>query len=81
MELAEPDNLMAAARAEATRYLASSPFSLKRIKALVWEGLERDVASHMEAHHVALAECFASDDHREGVASFLERRPARFTGR
>ena len=25
-------------------------------------------------------ECFASDDHREGVASFLERRPARFTG-
>jgi enoyl-CoA hydratase/carnithine racemase len=81
MELAEPDDLMAAARAEATRYLASSPFSLRRIKALVWEGLERDVESHMVAHHAALAECFASDDHREGVASFLERRPARFTGK
>ena len=25
--------------------------------------------------------CFESDDHREGVASFLERRPANFTGR
>jgi len=28
-----------------------------------------------------MAECFRSDDHREGVASFLERRPANFTGR
>ena len=25
--------------------------------------------------------CFESEDHREGVASFLERRPANFTGR
>ena len=80
-ELAEPEALMDAARAEAARYLASSPFSLRRIKELVWKGLERDVAAHMEAHHVALSECFASEDHKEGVASFLERRPARFTGR
>ena len=28
-----------------------------------------------------LQECFHSEDHAEGVASFLERRPARFTGR
>jgi len=28
-----------------------------------------------------LLDCFASDDHREGVAASLERRPARFTGR
>jgi hypothetical protein len=28
-----------------------------------------------------MAECFASEDHKEGVASFLERRPAVFQGR
>jgi len=28
-----------------------------------------------------MSESFKSDDHREGVASFLERRPANFTGR
>jgi enoyl-CoA hydratase len=34
----------------------------------------------MQRHTKALAECFKSNDHKEGVASFLERRPARFTG-
>jgi enoyl-CoA hydratase len=80
-ELVEPDALADAARAEARRYLASSPFSLKRMKELVWRGLERDVSEHMQHHVAALQECFRSEDHKEGVASFLERRPAQFTGR
>jgi enoyl-CoA hydratase len=80
-ELVEPDKLAEAARAEARRYLASSPFSLKRMKDLVWKGLERDVSEHMASHVEALTACFRSEDHKEGVASFLERRPARFTGR
>jgi enoyl-CoA hydratase len=80
-ELVEPDALADAARAEARRYLASSPFSLKRMKELVWRGLERDVGEHMSHHVAALQECFKSEDHKEGVASFLERRPAKFTGR
>jgi 2-(1,2-epoxy-1,2-dihydrophenyl)acetyl-CoA isomerase len=29
----------------------------------------------------ALQECFKSADHKEGVAAFLERREAQFTGR
>jgi enoyl-CoA hydratase/carnithine racemase len=76
-----PEDLQDAARAEARRYLASSPFSLQRMKALVWQGLERDVAEHMAAHVEALSACFKSADHKEGVAAFLERRPAQFTGR
>ncbi len=80
-EVVAPEALAEAAIAEARRYLASSPFSLKRIKALVWQGLERDVAGHMAAHVEALTECFRSADHKEGVASFLERRPAKFVGR
>jgi enoyl-CoA hydratase len=76
-----PEALMEAARTEARRYLASSPFSLARMKTLVWRGLERDVIGHMGAHVEALSECFKSADHKEGVAAFLERRPAVFTGR
>ncbi len=77
----EPDELAEAARAEARRFLQGSPFSVTRIKQLVYEGLNRNVDDHLAAHLVALGECFASDDHREGVASFLERRAPRFTGR
>jgi 2-(1,2-epoxy-1,2-dihydrophenyl)acetyl-CoA isomerase len=40
-----------------------------------------DVRSHVGATRVALAECFASADHAEGVAAFLEKRAAQFTGR
>jgi enoyl-CoA hydratase len=80
-EVVAPEALMDAARAEARRYLASSPMSLREMKALVWRGLERDVATHMEAHVAALSGCFKSEDHKEGVASFLERRPAKFVGR
>jgi enoyl-CoA hydratase/carnithine racemase len=74
------EDLLAAAHAEAERFLQSSPMSLRLIKELVYEGFGRDLPEHMSAHTSALAGCFKSDDHREGVAAFLERRPASFTG-
>jgi enoyl-CoA hydratase len=80
-EVVEPEMLAEAALAEARRYLASSPFSIRHMKSLVWRGLERDLSVHMTAHVEALTACFRSADHREGVASFLERRPAHFVGR
>jgi enoyl-CoA hydratase/carnithine racemase len=59
---------------------AGSPHSLGLIKSLVHDGLTAPVGEHMARHTTALAACFKSDDHREGVAAFLERRPAQFTG-
>jgi enoyl-CoA hydratase len=79
-EVVEPDALLPRARELADSYLAGSPFALARIKSLAYEGLARDVDEHMRAHVAALSECFKSDDHREGVASFPERRPPAFTG-
>ena len=80
-QVVAPEALPGAARELAAAIAKGSPFSQRRIKALLYEGLGRDVSEHMAAHTVALAECFKSDDHREGVASFLERREAHFTGR
>jgi enoyl-CoA hydratase/carnithine racemase len=76
----EPGDLLAAARAEAERYLAGSPFAVSRTKRLVYEAMAGEVAGHDARTAAALRECFTSDDHREGVAAFLERREARFTG-
>lgn len=77
----EPDELMEKALEMAQAILQGSPFSQTRIKSLVYEGLGNPVDEHMKLHTKALAECFKSEDHREGVASFLEKRPPNFTGR
>ncbi len=80
-EVVAPEDLRDAALRHARSFLSGSPFAQRRIKELVLQGLSRDVPEHMRHHVDALSACFASDDHREGVASFLERRPATFTGR
>jgi enoyl-CoA hydratase len=75
-----PEECLPAARELAQGFLAGSPFSHRRMKELVYAGLARDAGAHLAAHAQALAACFRSADHREGVAAFLEKRPARFTG-
>ena len=80
-EVVPAEALADRARALAETIAAVSPHSLKLVKQLVYAGLTAPVEQHMQRHTAAMAACFASDDHREGVASFLERRPAVFTGR
>lgn len=75
-----PEELVDAARAEAERFSKASPFAVRRVKELVYEGLERGIDEHLRHHGEALQACFRSEDHREGVTAFLERREPRFTG-
>jgi len=81
LDVVEPDDLMNRAVALASRIALGSPHSHRLIKSLTYEGLTSSVPEHMERHTAAMSASFKSDDHREGVAAFLERRPAHFTGR
>jgi enoyl-CoA hydratase len=81
LDVVAPDELAERTAQLAAAVAAGSPHSARLIKQLVYAGSTAPVAEHMERHTTALAACFRSEDHREGVASFLERRPAVFTGR
>jgi len=80
LDVVAPEDLAARTKALADSIAAGSPHSDRLVKQLVYSGLTASVDDHMARHTTALAACFRSDDHREGVASFLERRPADFTG-
>ena len=79
--MVEPDDLLDAARAEARRYLVGSPLAIRHSKQLVYEGLERSMQDHLTVNVEVMQACFESDDHREGVASFLEKRVPAFPGK
>lgn len=75
------DALRDEAMALAEKLGSRSPLALRRMKRLVDDGLEMplDVAlRHEVTTHTAHA---LSEDRREGLAAFVEKRPPRFTGR
>ncbi|MEI7617431.1 MAG: enoyl-CoA hydratase/isomerase family protein [Actinomycetota bacterium] len=80
-QVVSSDSLLDTAYTLATTIATGSPHSQRLIKSLVYEGITSSVEDHMQRHTAAMSASFKSDDHREGVASFLERRPAAFTGR
>jgi len=76
------DKLMAESRAYA-RLLADtvSPRSVAVIKRQIWEAQFQTLAeATLQANH-EMELSFPTDDFKEGVAHFLEKRAARFTGR
>ena len=79
-EIVAPENLQERAIELAKLYMQSSPFAHARIKELVYEGFTAEIDDHSKRSAAYLKECFASDDHREGVMSFMEKREAQFTG-
>jgi enoyl-CoA hydratase/carnithine racemase len=79
----EPDELLPAARAIAAEIADhTSPVSIALTRRMLWSMLTAD--HPMEAHRVdsrAILQRGRSADAREGVESFLEKRPAVFTDR
>ena len=65
------------------RMLASevSPRSLREMKRELWNAQLQGLGEAIEAANADMGPSFASEDFREGLAHFNEKRPARFTGR
>jgi enoyl-CoA hydratase/carnithine racemase len=76
------DDLLDAVRAMATEMATlCSPRSIRIMKQQLYGDLFTDLATAMGEADRGMVESFSTDDFREGVASFIQRRPPRFTGR
>ncbi len=76
------DSLLSVVREVATEMATlCSPRSLRIMKRQLYGALFTDLAAAMHEADAEMVASFATDDFREGVASFVQRRPPRFTGR
>lgn len=58
-----------------------SPRSVRVMKRLLWEAPYQSLGEAVALANAEMVESLRSDDFKEGVQHFLERRPASFTGR
>lgn len=76
-----PDALLETVLAVAAEIASKAPLSVRALKHVVHEAHHLDLAAAMEVELSAYNRLFKTDDRREGVASFNEKRTPKFEGR
>ncbi len=77
-----PDaELQGRARAVAAEIAANAPLAVQSAKRLMRMGMEETFNDHVHHVYLQLLQLFRTQDFREGMTSFLEKRPADFHGR
>ena len=75
------EELMPTALALAGSIAANPPLAVQRLKAGLRRALDPDWSDLGSWVSASLGELFRTEDHKEGVAAFIEKREARYVGR
>ena len=60
---------------------ANAPLAVQAAKRMMRMSANENFTDHVHHVYLQLLPLFQSEDFREGMAAFMEKRPARFTGR
>ncbi len=77
----EPEELMDNAMAMAEKILANAPVAIALAKQSINENYDLDADAGIGLENRLFGKCFATDDQKEGMGAFLEKRDANFTGK
>ncbi len=80
-EVVAPEELMDKAIEMAQSFLKNGPAAVRYAKAQINRALRMDVDSAYEMDIEYYVGCFATEDQKEGMSAFLEKRPAKFQDR
>jgi enoyl-CoA hydratase len=81
LEVVPGDKLLEHCRAVASKLAKKSPLGLANAKRVIEYGADGDLRSANELERQAFAMLFGSEDQREGMKAFLEKRPPVFKGK
>lgn len=76
-----PEELMNAAQVLAEKILSRAPVAVQLSKAAINEGLNMDLASGIAYEAEIFGLCFATEDQKEGMTAFVEKRKPNFSGK
>ncbi|HEV8015329.1 MAG TPA: enoyl-CoA hydratase-related protein [Stellaceae bacterium] len=79
--LYEPEALMPAALATAARIAGNAPLAVKEARRSIHTGLQRDLAAGMRFEIECYNRLVPTEDRREGIRAFNEKRQPQFKGR
>jgi enoyl-CoA hydratase/carnithine racemase len=79
--VAPGDQALQTAHELADRILERAPLAVQMAKQLVNDGLDASLATAITQEMGMTATLYASDDAREGIAAFMDKRPPQFQGR
>lgn len=76
-----PERLLPATYALAAKIAAGPPIAIRLARRALYRNLEVDLAAALEFETLAQNVCSETDDAREGIRAFVEKREPRFQGR
>lgn len=80
-EVLEPGQVVPAALARIELYAQRAPLAVWYAKEAVNNGLQMDLQSALAYERQLTTQLFMTEDRKEGMAAFLEKRPAKFSGK
>ncbi len=75
------DDLMKTAGDLAAQIASGPPIPLELAKYGVYKGLQSDIQGALDYENYAVKVCTTTEDYKEGVTAFMEKRKAEFKGR